>query len=109
LANAKQESIQVFLEQIKGVNTQYPTIVVIWDNYLSHKSAKVIKAAAARLSIYLVYLPPYSPDLNPEVYLWKSMKRELSKDFIKTINEMKASINKVWNELSGSLTSAPTH
>jgi transposase len=83
LANSQQESIQAFLEQIKATNVEYQAIVVIWDNYLSHKSAKV-KAAAVKLGIYLVYLPPYSPDLNPEEYLWKSMKRELSKDFIKT-------------------------
>jgi transposase len=73
LANS-QASIQAFLEQIK--------------------------AAEARLGIYRVYLPAYSPDLNPEEYLWKSMKRELSKDFIKTIDQMKATIKKVWNELS---------
>lgn len=102
LANAKQESIQAFLEQIKAANAEYPAIVVIWDNFVSHKAADV-KATAARLGIYLVYLPAYSPDLNPEEYLWKSMKRELSKGFIKTIDEMKDRISKVWLELSANL------
>lgn len=36
-----------------------------------------------------------TPDLNLEEYLWKSMKRELSKDFIKTIDEMKALLTRL--------------
>jgi len=39
-------------------------VVVIWDNAPCH-TAKVVKAEAARLGIELVYLPGYSPDLNP--------------------------------------------
>lgn len=54
---------------------------------------------SATLNRWVIRLS-YLPDLNPEEYLWKSMKRALSKDFIKTIDEMKATVNKVWNELS---------
>ncbi|TAK61523.1 hypothetical protein [Methylobacter sp.] len=53
---------------------------------------------SATLNRWVIRLS-YSPDLNLEEYLWKSMKRALSKDFIKTIDEMKATVNKVWNEL----------
>jgi putative transposase len=30
---------------------------------------------AERLRIELVFLPPYSPDLNPIEYVWKSIKK----------------------------------
>jgi transposase len=33
---------------------------------------------AKELGLYLVYLPPYSPDLNPIEFIWKSIKRVLS-------------------------------
>ncbi|OFV67252.1 MAG: DDE endonuclease [Candidatus Syntrophoarchaeum caldarius] len=29
--------------------------------------------------MYLVYLPPYSPDLNPIEFIWKSIKRRFSR------------------------------
>ncbi|MCW7076570.1 MAG: transposase, partial [Candidatus Syntrophoarchaeum sp.] len=32
-----------------------------------------------QLGIYLVYLPPYSPDLNPIEFVWKSIKRRFSR------------------------------
>ena len=44
-------------------------LVVIWDNAPCH-TAKVVKAKAAELGIELVYLPGYSPDLNPIERLW---------------------------------------
>ena len=103
--DSKQESIQEFLEQIKIANLDYKAIVVVWDNYTSHKAASV-KDAAEQLGIYLVFLPSYSPDLNPEEYLWKSMKREISKGLIKTEGEMKDAITKAWSSLSSRLSFA---
>jgi DDE superfamily endonuclease len=52
-------------------------IVIIWDNAPCH-TAKVVKAEAARLGIELVYLPGYSPDLNPIERLWGWMRQEVT-------------------------------
>ncbi|MDR2829551.1 MAG: transposase [Methanobrevibacter sp.] len=30
----------------------------------------------------LIYLPPYSPKLNPNEQVWRTVKRELSTEFI---------------------------
>ncbi|MCD6513211.1 MAG: transposase, partial [Thermoplasmata archaeon] len=52
-------------------------IIVIWDNARVHWSRKV-RVTAEKLGIKLVYLPPYSPDLNPLHFIWmrnKSPKR----------------------------------
>lgn len=102
LESSKQESIRGFLEEVKRANAEYKAIIIVWDNYTSHKAAKV-KEVAEALGIHLVYLPAYSPDLNPEEYLWKSMKREISRVFIKTADEMKATIKNTWIRLSDSL------
>ena len=105
LADSTKESIQGFLGQVKQANLDYKAIVVIWDNYKSHQSSTV-KEAAQSFDIYLVPLPAYSPDLNPEEFLWKSMKRELSKVFVGTEGEMKSIITKSWDALSTNLTFA---
>jgi len=53
-------------------------VVVIWDNSRCH-TAKVVKAEAAGLGIELIYLPGYSPDLNPIERLWDWMRQEVTR------------------------------
>ena len=47
------------------------------DNATIHR-AKVTRAAAEDLGIFLAFLPPYSPDLQPIEFGWKDLKRELA-------------------------------
>ena len=47
--------------------------MIIIDNFSSHKSG-LVRQTAKELGIYLVYLPPYSPNLNPIEFIWKSIK-----------------------------------
>ena len=53
-------------------------IVVIWDNAPCH-AARAVKARAAELGIELVYLPGYSPDLNPIERLWGWLREEVTR------------------------------
>lgn len=69
-----------FLKAIRAFNPKRG-IVVILDNFMSHH-AKLTEACAAECGIKLVYLPPYSPDLNPIEFIWKSIKRVISQTFI---------------------------
>jgi transposase len=102
LDNSREDSILDFLKQVKAAHPGYKAIIVVLDNYRSHHSAKVA-AAAEEMNIHLVFLPPYSPDLNPEEYLWKSIKRVMSKGLIPNLEEMKATIKSAWDELSQNL------
>jgi len=105
LTNSKEESIVDFLKQVRAANATVKVIVIILDNYSSHLAAKV-KETAQELDIYLVHLPPYSPDLNPIEYIWKSIKRMTSREFVKTLGEMKEKIANEWKKLSDSLSFA---
>ncbi len=53
-------------------------VVIIWDNAPCH-IAKAVKAKAAGLGIELVYLPGYSPDLNPIERLWGWLREEVTR------------------------------
>lgn len=99
LETSKAEDITKFLEKIKVENKEYKAIVVVLDNFSSHKS-KMIRDKAEKLGIYFVYLPPYSPNLNPIEFLWKSIKRVISLKLIKNINELKSTIKENFEEFA---------
>ncbi|MFZ2071794.1 MAG: transposase [Halobacteriota archaeon] len=61
------------MRDIRGENGENPIVIII-DNFSSHRAGDVLKEAE-KLGIYLVFLPPYSPDLNPIEFVWKSLKR----------------------------------
>ena len=58
-------------------------IILVLDNSRSHHADKTVKKAR-ELKITLVFLPPYSPDLNPVEFIWKTIKREVSVKFIQS-------------------------
>jgi putative transposase len=61
--SSKQEDVSDFLYEIREKNP-FGRIIVIIDNFASHKSKKVT-VTAKKLDIKNIFLPPYSPDLNP--------------------------------------------
>ena len=65
--------------------------IVILDNLSSHKVAGVQEAITAA-GATLLYLPPYSPDLNPIEKLFAKLKALLRK-------AAKRSVDALWNEI----------
>jgi len=63
-----------------------PGQFVILDNAAFHKSQK-IKDLIESAGCHLIFLPPYSPDLNPIEKFWANMKRWI-KDKIDTANNL---------------------
>jgi putative transposase len=102
--NSKKESVCEFLTRIRDNNPK-EKVVIILDRFSSHKAGDTIKCAE-RLGIRLVFLPPYSPDLNPIEYIWKSIKRDISCTFIYDVNHIKSLIATKFKELSPNLSFA---
>ncbi|MFG1450561.1 MAG: transposase [Thermoplasmataceae archaeon] len=61
---------------------------------------------ALLMNIRLIFLPPYSPDLNPLEFIWKSIRRVISTTFIDSEEKLRAKIDESFQELSGRLTFA---
>jgi len=88
LLDSKAPSIAGFLDEIKISNSDYKAIVAIIDNFSSHRS-KIVMQKARELDIYFVFLPAYSPDLNPIEFIWKSIKRVLSLSVVHDLEDMR--------------------
>jgi putative transposase len=54
-----------------------PGKVIIMDNASFHKSPKT-RALIESKGCKLIYLPPYSPDLNPIEHFWANLKHHLA-------------------------------
>ncbi|MHC1585371.1 MAG: IS630 family transposase [Candidatus Syntropharchaeia archaeon] len=82
--DSKKESVCEFLERIR--ENPGKTIIMVLDNFRSHWTNKT-RRKARNLNIIPVFLPPYSPNLNPIEQIWRIIKRVLSPLFIKTLDE----------------------
>lgn len=49
-------------------------IVVVWDNVNQHRAKKVKRLAEDHERLRIEYLPPYSPDLNPDEGVFNHVK-----------------------------------
>jgi transposase len=71
------ERFRVYIEQVL-VPTLKPGDIVIMDNLGSHK-AKAVRSALRLAGARLIFLPKYSPDMNPIEQLFAKLKHWLRK------------------------------
>jgi transposase len=81
------EVFKGFLQQLMVGATQ-PVMLVV-DGASVHK-AKVVKeyVESTKGKLELHYLPPYSPQLNPDEQVWKNVKEDVSKRCPRNFQEM---------------------
>ncbi len=102
--HTKAEDFCEFLAEVRYWN-QIGRICLLLDNFATHK-AKRVREKAKELNIELIYLPPYSPDLNPIEYIWKSIKRIISISEIENKEELLKIVKDSFYSLAGSLSFA---
>ena len=102
--NSKKESVCSFLEDVRSNNPDHSMLLFL-DNLRSH-TAQATRRRAQELGITLVYLPPYSPDLNPIEQIWRCLKREISTAFFRSREEFLAVIEEAYRQLSARMSFA---
>jgi transposase len=78
------ESFLAYVEQVL-LPTLRPGDIVVIDNLGSHKG-KAVADAIGRAGARLLFLPPYSPDLNPIEQAFAKLKAALRKAQARTID-----------------------
>ena len=86
-------AFRAYTEQFLAPSLE-PGDIVIMDNLSSHKVAGVREAITA-VDAYLLYLPPYSPDLNPIEQAFAKLKALLRKVSARTVDDLWAAIAEV--------------
>ena len=72
---------------IKEILSKEKPIYLILDNAKIHH-AKIIEEVCDILNIKLIFLEPYSPDLNPIEDVWRTIKRTLYNSDYNTLDEL---------------------
>ncbi len=81
------------------VPTLRPGDIVVMDNLSSHKSSAVrraIRDAGAKL----IFLPPYSPDLNPIEQAFAKLKTLLRKENTRTVEQTTVCIGRLIDQIT---------
>jgi len=87
------ERFLAYVEQML-VPTLRPGDVVILDNLGSHKG-KAVRQAIRKAGAKLIFLPKYSPDLNPIEQVFAKLKTLLRKAAARTVDTVCAAIGQI--------------
>ena len=88
-----QSSICDLLRAIRRKNPDADHLYLVFDNAPYNRSRSVRKLAK-QLGIKILYLPPYSPNLNPIERLWKFMKKKMmANEHYETIPEFRRALS----------------
>ncbi len=77
------DAFRAWVEQFL-IPTLSPGDVVVLDNLGSHKG-KAVRQALRKAGAHLIFLPPYSPDLNPIEQVFSKLKTLLKKADERTV------------------------
>ena len=92
------QSFRIYIEQVL-LPTLKPGDVVILDNLGSHKG-KAVREAIRSVNARLLFLPPYSPDLNPIEQVFSKLKALLRKAAERTVEATWKRIGQLLNHFT---------
>jgi transposase len=89
------ENFQLFLHEFSLQHSNEYKIVVL-DNGAFHKAKSLIIPD----NIGLLFLPPYSPELNPAEKIWQHIKRKFTNKHFKSLEEISSFFSETIQQLS---------
>lgn len=94
--NMQSEFFEKWFEEYL-IPSLFDGAVVVMDNASFHRK-KRLNAIAQEYGITIMFLPPYSPELNPIEHFWHWLKKKVS-DYLLYYNNLDEAISnafKVW-------------
>ena len=92
------DNFQIFLNETAADNPK-TLIIMVLDNGTFHKAKKL----EIPINIKLVFLPPYSPELNPAEKMWARFKRAFTNKLFKSMEEISMFIDNTAKEITKSI------
>ncbi len=98
--NCDGQMMTVFLGEIRKDYPEAQTIYIFLDN-AKYNHSNLVTAEAKQLGIELLFLPPYSPNLNLIERLWKFMKKKVKANkYYKTFVEFTSAIHDFFKNIA---------
>ena len=93
------EVFRTFIAEVL-LPTLRPGDIVVMDNLAAHKPAETVQLITGAGATAL-FLPAYSPDLNPIEKMWSKVKNTLRAKAARTLVELQAAIGQALAEVTG--------
>jgi transposase len=94
LPECNTDWFEAFLNELSAIDKDEFKILIL-DNGVFHKA----KRLQIPENIVFVFLPPYSPELNPAERIWLEVKRHLKLKVFRTLKELQVEIDYIVNNL----------
>lgn len=92
------EIFHSYVEQVL-LPTLQPGDLVVMDNLAPHKNPRIL-ALLASAGAHVLFLPPYSPDLNPIEKMWSKVKTSLRRQEARTLEQLEEAIAQALSEVT---------
>lgn len=89
------EAAHIFLLELKKRH-QDKTVIIVWDNAPCHRP----KMHREIPGLIVLFLPPYSPELNPTERFFEELRKATANHIFKTIEEQERAIEQKLNSLA---------
>ena len=103
MATEKNFTAEVFCEFLRRLidNVTHPVYLIV-DRHSVHRSAEVQKfVASTEGKLKLFYLPPYSPELNPDELVWNYLKNhKIGRQSLANLGDLKARVMYILSSLA---------
>ena len=93
--STNSETLKIFMDKVRE---SVGNVAVVLDNASPHKSQTMNKYERdSNGGVVRIFLPKYTPQLNPIEMLWRDLKRALAGNYFDSIDDLKATITGIVN------------
>ena len=84
------ECFQIFIDELAATFADTLNVMVLDNGRFHHAKSLVIPS-----NVVLIFLPPYSPELNPIERLWQAIKQKLFTHTYQTLDQMQQQLSQI--------------